>query len=182
MAARLTAADVQRFLAALGSRIRTPSDLFLVGGGALCLLGSARFTQDLDFVGPAPPAPDDEFTRTIHALAEELAIDVESVPIQLFAPIPAGAEMRHRLVGTFGSLRVLVFDPYTIALSKLDRGLEADLQDVEFLARAGLIELDQLVQMASDAARFATEFDLDVPGMLSRLAALLNRLKTSGTA
>lgn len=99
MAARLTSTDIRRFLAALGERVGAPTDLYLLGGGALCLLGSARFTQDLDYVGPDQATQSDDLAQVIHTLAAEMGIDVESVPIQQFTPVPAGAETRHRTVG-----------------------------------------------------------------------------------
>lgn len=79
-------------------------------------------------------------------------------------------------MGTFGRLGVFVFDPFTIALSKLDRGHEADLQDVEFLARAGLVDLGRLADMVRDARPLASEFDLDAPGMVARLSAIRARV------
>ena len=140
MAARLTSTDIRRFLAALGERVGAPTDLYLLGGGALCLLGSARFTQDLDYVGPDQATQSDDLAQVIHTLAAEMGIDVE------------------------------------IALSKLDRGLEADLQDIEFLARAGLVDLDRLADMVRDARPLATAFDLDAPGMVARLSAIRARV------
>ena len=41
-------------------------------------------------------------------------------------------------------LAVHIFDPYTIALSKIARGLEADLEDVLFLLREGVIQFEEL--------------------------------------
>lgn len=140
MAARLTSTDIRRFLAALGERVGAPTDLYLLGGGALCLLGSARFTQDLDYVGLSEAAKPDDLAQVIDTLAAEMGIDVE------------------------------------IALSKLDRGHEADLQDVEFHARAGLVDLDRLADMVRDARQLATAFDLDGPGMVARLSAIRARV------
>ena len=41
-------------------------------------------------------------------------------------------------------MEVYILDPYSIALSKIARGFEADLEDVIFMWREGLIELDVL--------------------------------------
>ncbi len=44
----LTAADVEAFLQRLGERVQEPATLYLVGGSAMCLLGSPRRTLDND--------------------------------------------------------------------------------------------------------------------------------------
>lgn len=90
-----------------------------------------------------------------------MQIEVETVPIDRFIPMPPGAENRHIPVGTFGDLKVLVLDPYRIALSKLDRGFDSDIEDVVFLVSQGLIEFEILEPMIENAAVQSVEFDLD---------------------
>jgi hypothetical protein len=46
--------------------------------------------------------------------------------------LPDGAEQRHYKVGQYGSIEVYTYDPYSIALSKIARGFETDIQDVLF--------------------------------------------------
>ncbi len=53
--------------------------------------------------------------------------------------MPQGVERRHKRMDRFGQLDVYVFDPYSIALSKVARGFETDLEDVVFLLRRKLI-------------------------------------------
>ncbi len=48
------------------------------------------------------------------------------------------------MIGRYGELAVYVFDPYTIALSKIARGFEADLEDVMFMLHQDLIEFGEL--------------------------------------
>jgi hypothetical protein len=47
-------------------------------------------------------------------------------------------------VAHIGQLEVYIFDLYSIALSKLARGFEADLDDVLFMLREKLIDLAEL--------------------------------------
>ncbi|MEZ4644854.1 MAG: hypothetical protein R3E31_19340 [Chloroflexota bacterium] len=51
--------------------------------------------------------------------------------------------------------------PYTIALSKLARGFEADLQDVLFLLRQRIIVLDELTRYVEIALPQAWDFDIN---------------------
>jgi hypothetical protein len=48
---------------------------------------------------------------------------------------------------------VYVFDPYSIAVMKLDRAFERDIEDVRFLIANGAIELNMLESCVEDVAR-----------------------------
>jgi hypothetical protein len=43
--------EIKSLLQILGERVPPGSQLILIGGGALALLGSPRLTVDIDFVG-----------------------------------------------------------------------------------------------------------------------------------
>jgi hypothetical protein len=45
----ITAQALERFFKRLGEEISAPTKFFLVGGSALCLLGSPRETLDIDY-------------------------------------------------------------------------------------------------------------------------------------
>ena len=101
---------------------------------------------------------------------------VDAVPIAQFVPIPTGADNRQLLIGQFGAIQVFVLDPYTIALSKLDRGFETDIEDIEFLIQRNLITFEQLERVALTALKRASEFDmssLDVHAHLQAVRSLL---------
>ncbi len=53
----LAAHEVKHFLERLGETYDTPATLYLIGGGALCILGNSRRTMDLDFTLPASDTP-----------------------------------------------------------------------------------------------------------------------------
>lgn len=59
-----------------------------------------------------------------------------------------------------------VFDPYTIALSKLERGFDTDIL---FLVQHELIIVETLVDIVETAVIQATQFDLDPTAMRQRL-------------
>lgn len=150
---------VKQFLAELGRRLDYPATLFLLGGGALLLLGNTRSTLDLDYVGD--DIKKDELQRIIDVLAGEMQIAVEAVPFESFVPIAAAARTRHYFVGRFNTLDVYIFDLYSIAVSKLDRGFDTDIADVAFLVRRKLIDLRTLQSELADALTQAQEFNLN---------------------
>ncbi len=102
-------------------------------------------------------------------------LELEAVPIEEFIPLPSEAGTRHRWVGQFGGLTVYIFDPYSIALSKVAHGFESDLEDVLFLLRQGLISLEQLAACVEEALPQAWDFDID-PVELRQYFGELKRL------
>jgi hypothetical protein len=168
-------ADVVRdFLVRLGQRYDEPANLYLVGGAALCLLGSLRPTLDLDYVGS--DIRKDALQQAIDALATEMQLDVEAVPLEQMIPLPAGAEQRSQLIGQFGSITASIFDPYSIAFSKLARGFDTDIDDVVFLLRHGLLTLAQLESVVNHGMRDGQKFDIMPSELRNNWRALQQRL------
>jgi len=130
--------EIKSILKTLGERVPPESRLVLVGGGALALLGSPRLTIDIDFIGD--DINPNKLHQTIMQIARELKVHVEPVPLERFIPLPQGSENRHIHIGHFGNLEVYVADPYSIALSKLDRGFDTDFDDIVFLVQNGFVE------------------------------------------
>ena len=114
----------------------------------------------MDYVGIDIPGLWSDLQRVIAQVADEMNLDVEAVPYQEMIPLPVGFAERHIPIGEFGSLKVYVFDPYSMALGKLDRGSESDLQDIVFMIHRKLIELIELEKIVQAAIPLAQEFDL----------------------
>lgn len=166
--------EIITILQNLGERLPPASQLILVGGSALALLGSSRLTIDIDFIGDdVHPNP---LHRTIMHIAREMQIHVEPVPLERFIPLPEGNKDRTIRIGQFGNLEVLVADPYSIALSKVDRGMDTDFDDLVFLIQNNYVDMDKLERILSAAMPHARKFDLD-PDILEHFEELKNRLK-----
>lgn len=171
----IAAHQIRAFLTELGRRYTRPATLVLLGGSALCLLGSDRPTLDIDYVGD--DLHKDDLQRAIELTAQELRIPVEAVPIARFVPVPEGADDRRLLIGLFSSIEVYVLDPYTIALGKLDRGFDTDIEDVVFLIRRSFITLERLEQAASTALDRAGEYDMSSSAVRAHLLEVRNLLE-----
>lgn len=165
--AALNRSQIDQFLTAVGQRCEPNTTLYLLGGGALELLGGARPTIDLDYVGD--DLQSDSLQQLLTQTADEMRIELEAVPIAEFVPLPQNADSRAVLVGEFGNLMVYVFDPYTIALSKLDRGFDTDIEDILFLVQQQLIAVETLADFVETAVSQAKKFDLDPTAMRQRL-------------
>lgn len=169
----IDARNLEKLFAAVGARLTQTATLHVLGGSALILLGSSRRTRDFDFVGnDLPHREPDELRDLLDEVAAEMKIGIEAIPFDEFVPVPRDAETRHRHIGQSGKLTVYVFDPYSIALSKIERGFKTDLEDVRFLIRKNIISLPQLETIVNAVLPRAREFDMDASQMRARLAAL----------
>lgn len=175
MSESLDETRIRAILQLIGERITMPSNLILIGGGALALLGSPRLTVDIDFIGD-DIAPD-ELSKTIMQVAKEQNIYADPVPLERFIPMPQGSESRMITIGKFGNLSVYTADPYSIALAKLVRGFDTDLADIVFLIQRNLIDLVQLQHVVEEALLRADEFDLNSSDLLAHLQTIVKRLK-----
>jgi hypothetical protein len=140
----ITSRSLEAFLQRLGERSPCTGAFYLLGGSALSVLGNPRTTADVDYVFEPEVGSLEQFQATVGELAAEMHLDVEAVPLDEFIPLPPQAHERRRLVGRYGRVDVYLFDLYSIALSKISRGFEADLDDVMFLLREHLIEFGEL--------------------------------------
>jgi hypothetical protein len=154
----VTSLALKSFLRKLGERIPHPATLYLLGGSALCLLGSPRETLDVDY---SLETGAQEIEEIINAVATELKMDLEAVPLAEFIPLPPDSGSRRRFIGHYGRLEVYIFDLYSIALSKIARGFESDLEDVQFLLNQNLINLRELEGYFQTVLPDARHLDID---------------------
>lgn len=168
-------AEIQSVLQAIGTRVPPASRLILVGGSALSLLGSPRPTIDIDFIG------DDVHPEPLHQIileiAEELDIDAEPVPLDKFVPLPQGNEERVIRIGQYGNLEIFIADPYSIALSKVDRGADTDYDDLVFLVQHNHVDINEFEHMVQETLPHARQFDFH-PDIRKHLQELKTRLGT----
>lgn len=159
--ASLAAEEIRNFLFKLGQRFPHPAQIFLLGGGALCLLGNPRRTLDIDYALYDYDEHFNQLRAVIDTIAQEEKLELEAIPIQDFIPLPPEPETRHIKIDQIGQLEIFVFDPYSIALSKIGRGFEADLQDVLYLLDVGVINLGDLSIYIEQAKVKAWEYDIN---------------------
>ena len=159
--------EIRSVLHTLGERVPPSSRLLLIG--------SPRLTIDIDFVGD--DVHPSELDRIIMQAAKELKIYIEPVDIGRFVPLPEGSNERNIRIGQFGNLEVFVADPYSIALSKLDRGFDTDLDDIVFLVQGRHVILEELERITRDTQNHARQFDINPNQMLVHLQTVRERLK-----
>ena len=150
--------EIQDFLNQLSQHYAQTIKLYLLGGSAMCFLGSPRRTVDIDFT---VDISSEELENIVETVAQDLKLEIEEISIDEFIPLPADTASRHQLLGNYGSIEVYIFDPYCIALSKVARGFDSDIQDVLFLLQIGLIKIDLLTRFIEDTFPVAWDYDID---------------------
>jgi hypothetical protein len=111
--------------------------LYLTGGATAVLEGWRESTIDVD-VRFEPES--DVLLRELVALKDRLAINVELASPPDFIPELPGWRERSPLIFRDGNVDVHHFDPYSQALSKIERGFAHDLADVQQMLERRLID------------------------------------------
>ncbi len=118
-----------------------------------------------------------EIEKVINTLATEMKMDLEAVPLSEFIPLPPDAESRRRFIGRYGQLDVYIFDLYSIALSKIARGFESDLEDVQFLLAQNLIAWNELEKHFNSILSRARTADIGPKEFQAYFEELKRRIK-----
>jgi hypothetical protein len=144
MRALADATRIEQFMRELGRATDVDGHVYLTGGATAVLYGWRDTTIDVDI----KLIPDrDEILREIPRLKEALNLNVELAAPSDFIPLPSGWEDRSPLIRQEGKLSFHHFDPVAQALSKIERGHEQDIHDVEEMIAAGLVNpAEALVQ------------------------------------
>jgi hypothetical protein len=121
----------------LGRAARGRTRIYLTGGATAVLEGWRLSTIDVD-LRFEPEA--DELLRELPRLKEQLDVNIELASPSDFIPELPGWRERSPLLFRDGNVDVHHYDPYSQALSKIERGFEQDLEDVRELIARGLVE------------------------------------------
>lgn len=169
------AADAKRIEALareLGRTVPPGTRMYLTGGATAVLEGWRDSTVDVDV--RFEPDSDAALGR-IRDLKEEIEVNVElASPLDFLPPLPEWRD-RSRFRFREGNLEVFDFDPYSQAMSKLERGFDLDLEDVRSMVGAGLIEPERMLELfeaiESELFRFPAVDPASLRTAVERLAA-----------
>ena len=135
------------FLQELDKSVQEEVRLNCMGGFVVTLVyGFSRTTGDLDIleIGPSTAARSMlELGMRGGALHKKYRIYLDRVGV---ANVPEDYEDRLTEIfpKVFQHLRLFALDPYDLALSKLERNIERDIEDVKYLAKAVPFDLEVL--------------------------------------
>jgi len=138
---------VRRFAAALGRVAPDGTRLYLTGGATAVFEGWRATTMDVDLL---IEPESDIVMRRLSELKNELGINVETASPLDFLPELPGWRDRCRSRFRTGSIEVFDFDPYSQALSKIERGFELDRADVAAMLAGGLVKPERLRELHAE--------------------------------
>jgi hypothetical protein len=118
--------------------------MYLTGGATAVLEGWRPSTIDVDL---RLEPESDALMRELVTLKERLGINVEFASPPDFIPELPGWRERSPLVFREGNVDVHHFDPYSQALSKIERGFAHDLLDVQQMLAVGMVDPDRLAEL-----------------------------------
>ncbi|MEO7117359.1 MAG: DUF6036 family nucleotidyltransferase [Candidatus Limnocylindrales bacterium] len=126
----------------LGRLATSPHRLYLVGGATAVMEGWRQSTIDIDL----RLEPDsDELLRAIPQLKETLGINIELASPPDFIPELPGWRDRSPFLLQEGQVSVHHFDFYSQALSKIERDIAQDREDVASMLETGVVESGRLL-------------------------------------
>jgi hypothetical protein len=141
--------DIERirtFMAAMGRQTTGPGSIYLTGGATALLHGWRPMTVEIDL--KADPEPR-RFFESIASLKDELSLNIELASPSDFIPELPGWRERSLFIARHGQLDFYHYDPYSQALSKLERAHSRDLADVDAMLRDDLIAKPTLLALFS---------------------------------
>lgn len=125
----------------LGREARGPGSVYFTGGASALLIGWRNSTVDIDIrLDPEPPG----IFQAISTLKQELNVNIELASPQDFLPPLPGWRDRSIFIGKRGKISFYHYDFTAQALSKLSRGYDRDLNDVQAMYAQGLFLLEDL--------------------------------------
>lgn len=134
---------LESLMVAMGRRVKSGGRIYLTGGATALLHGWRPMTVDVDL--KADPEPSG-FFEAIAVLKDELAVNIElACPSDFIPELPNWRE-RSLFIARHDLIDFYHYDPYSQALSKLERGHTRDLTDVDAMLQTGLITRDLLWQ------------------------------------
>jgi hypothetical protein len=138
---------VRAFTREVGRQATRDTKLYLTGGATAVLLGWREATLDIDIRFE----PDtDELLMAIPRIKSELDVNVKLASPPDFIPELPGWRERSPFVLREGRVDVHHFDFYSQALSKIERGFEQDLEDIDAMLNAALVEPERLRELFSE--------------------------------
>ncbi len=139
---------IRRLARELGRAVPRGTRMYLTGGATAVLEGWRDSTVDIDV--RFEPDSDAALSR-IAEIKERLSVNVELASPLDFLPPLADWQDRSRFRFREGNLEVFDFDPYSQALSKLERGFELDMEDVKNMVSDGQVEPTKLLELFEGA-------------------------------
>lgn len=138
---------IVEFMRLFGRGTRLEVRVYFTGGATAVLNGWRDATLDIRLRFEPEP---DELYRTIPQIKEKLQLNVELAAPSDFIPELPGWHDRCQYIGREGSVSFFHYDPYSQALSKIERGHDQDVRDVASILQVGMLDRQKLLALFNE--------------------------------
>lgn len=145
--ASLSREQLKQLFTRVDSRLNTNVNLYIIGGASAILgYNVTKETNDIDVDGAVSAELSDIFSSE----AKLLHLDVHLSSVGVFFPPERYRERAQFEDFPKRKLRVWFLDQYDLAISKIDRGIEKDFEDIERVHKKSTYDYDRLIQIFND--------------------------------
>lgn len=137
-------AKIIEFMRLLARNSREEVRVYFTGGTTAVLTGWRDSTIDVDL--KFEPETDELF-RALPEIKERLQINIELASPPDFIPLLNGWEDRCQFIAREGKVTFFNYDPYSQALSKIERGHVQDERDVRAMLENGMVDREKLLAL-----------------------------------
>lgn len=132
---------IEELMKALGREARGSGCIYFTGGASALLIGWRGSTVDIDIrLDPEPPG----IFQALAKLKQQLDINIELASPQDFLPPLPGWRSRSIFIVRQGEISFYHYDFTSQAISKLSRGYNRDINDVQAMYEQKLFALEEL--------------------------------------
>lgn len=132
---------IERLMQVLGREAQGSGCIYFTGGASALLIGWRSSTVDIDIRLDPEPAG---IFQAIAKIKQELNINIELASPQDFLPPLPGWRDRSIFIRKHGQISFYHYDFTAQALSKLSRGFDRDIADVQAMYERKLFSLEEL--------------------------------------
>lgn len=134
---------IEQLMQVLGREASGTGRIYFTGGASALLIGWRSSTVDIDIrLDPEPPG----IFQAIAKIKQELDINIELASPQDFLPTLPGWRDRSIFIGRQGGISFYHYDFTAQALSKLSRGYDRDMTDIQAMYDQKLFSLEELLR------------------------------------
>ncbi len=153
-----------------GRKTRTEVRVYFTGGSAAVMHGWRDTTMDIDLRFEPEP---DELYRVISEIKELLDMNIELAAPSDFIPELPGWQSRCEYIGREGTVSFFHYDPYSQALSKIERGHEQDVKDVASMIKDGMLDRQKLLSLFNEITPYLYKNPAISPEKFSKAVDLI---------
>lgn len=170
MREQTTREKIDQLIEFLGSRIQKEVRIYLCSGTSIVYWGLRETSLDVDL-----KVEGEGVGTHIREAKKKLNINIEPEHPGLFVPLLPDWKERSPKITANGDCTFYHLDPYSVVISKLERGEEKDLHDIQALIDSGRVKPDRLRDLFHEHTyqdALQEKFDIDIEQLTEQVDQL----------